>query len=251
MYSSSVAEQTTHGVALAERAPPGVLPGEPHRRALEHQRAEGERFGERPVDLALLERDRWAWRMRSSFGCTWNLGRPAGEALDDRPRTARSTPVATTGCSRRRDRGARLGRGRRRRSLVGVGRRAAVRLGERGVEVGLEVGGDRVDLLLAEVAPLDELLGVQRARRAVLADELVHARLSERGLVGLVVAVAAVAEQVDDDVLVEGLAERERESHDAHGRLGIVAVHVEDRRLHHLGDVGRVDGRAAGCRARS
>ena len=45
-----------------------------------------------------------------------------------------------------------------------------------------------------------------------LVDELVHLRLRERGLVALVVAVAAVADQVDDDVLVERLAELEREA---------------------------------------
>ena len=65
------------------------------------------------------------------------------------------------------------------------------------------------------------------------------------GLVGLVVAVAPVADEVDDDVLAERLAELERELHHAHARLGVVAVHVEDRRLHHLGDVGGVHARAA------
>jgi hypothetical protein len=79
----------------------------------------------------------------------------------------------------------------------------------------------------------------------VLVDELVHARLRERGLVGLVVPVPPVAEQVDDDVLVERLPELEGEPHHPHRRLGVVPVHVEDRRLHHLGHVGRVDGRPA------
>ena len=44
-----------HAVALAERAPARVLAGEPHRRALERQRAERERLGERPVDLVGVE----------------------------------------------------------------------------------------------------------------------------------------------------------------------------------------------------
>ena len=70
------------------------------------------------------------------------------------------------------------------------------------------------------------------------------ARLRERGLVGFVVAVAPVADEVDDDVLGERAPELERELHDAHRGLGIVAVHVEDRRLHHLGDVGGVHARA-------
>ena len=40
-------------VSLAEGAAHGVLPGEPDRAALEQQRAEGERFGLRPLDVRL------------------------------------------------------------------------------------------------------------------------------------------------------------------------------------------------------
>ena len=57
-------------------------------------------------------------------------------------------------------------------------------------------------------------------------------------------AAAAVADQVDDDVLVELLAEVEGELGDPHAGLGVVAVDVEDRRLDHPGDVGGVERRA-------
>ena len=76
-------------------------------------------------------------------------------------------------------------------------------------------------------------------------DLVVHERLGERRLVALVVAVAAVADHVDDDVLAEGLAEVERQLADVDDGLGILAVDVEDRHLDHLGDVGAVAGRAA------
>ena len=79
-------------------------------------------------------------------------------------------------------------------------------------------------------------------------DLLVHDRLGERRLVALVVAVAAVAEHVDDDVLAERLAEIERQLGDVDDCLGILAVDVEDRHLDHLGDVGAVAGRAAVAR---
>jgi hypothetical protein len=55
------------------------------------------------------------------------------------------------------------------------------------------------------------------------------------------VTAAAVAHQVDDDVLLERLAELEGEQRDAYARLGVVAVDVEDRRLDHPRDVGAVD----------
>ena len=59
----------------------------------------------------------------------------------------------------------------------------------------------------------------RRAARVVgwLRDLLVHQRLGERRLVALVVAVAAVAEHVDDHVLLELLAEVDRDAR-RHGR---------------------------------
>ena len=76
------------------------------------------------------------------------------------------------------------------------------------------------------------------------ADRLVHQRLGERRLVAFVVAVAAIAEHVDDDRLLEFLPEFGRDLGGVDHRFRIVAVHVEDRRLDHLGDVGRI-GRGA------
>jgi hypothetical protein len=64
-------------------------------------------------------------------------------------------------------------------------------------------------VLERQVAPVDQGLGVELAHRAAVLDPLVHQRLGERRLVGLVVAVAPVAPHVDDDVLLERLAELE------------------------------------------
>ncbi len=79
-------------------------------------------------------------------------------------------------------------------------------------------------------------------------DERVHVRLGERRLVQLVVPVAAVADQLDHDVFVERQTEREREAHDPHTGLRVVTVHVEDRGLDHLGDVGGVHPRPSRLR---
>ena len=75
-------------------------------------------------------------------------------------------------------------------------------------------------------------------------DLLVHHRLGERRLVALVVAVPAVAEHVDDDRLVEFLPELGRDLGGEHHGFGIVAVHMEDRRIDHLRHVRRI-GRGA------
>ena len=76
----------------------------------------------------------------------------------------------------------------------------------------------------------------------------VHRRLRRRRLVGLVVAEAAIADEIDDDVLVEHLPVAQREPHGRDGGFGIVAVHVEHGRLDHLRDVRAVGRRAAVAR---
>ena len=60
---------------------------------------------------------------------------------------------------------------------------------------------------------------------------------------------AAVAHHVDDDVLVEGVAVLESQVRAADDGLGVVRVHVQDRDLQALGQVGRVAGGAALRRA--
>ena len=77
----------------------------------------------------------------------------------------------------------------------------------------------------------------------MLADRLVHQRLGERGLVALVVPEATVAEHVDDDRALELLPKLGGDFGRVHHRLGIVAVDVENRRLDHLGDIGRIGRR--------
>ena len=201
-----------HAVALAERAAPRVLAREAHRRALEHERAERERLGERPVDLVARRTSvRRACSWRSSFGLTVKSSGHARERVDDLRRARRGC----TAGRRPRSRRARRGRTRGVDASARAARRLACVSSNACVEPGAEVGFERRFSSSGVMSPrLHELLGVERrAPTAVRVDELVHPRLRERGLVGLVVAVAAVADEVDDDVLVERLAELEREPH--------------------------------------
>ncbi len=116
-------------------------------------------------------------------------------------------------------------------------------LGECPFELGLVVPQDLLGLVDRDVAPPDQRLGVDLAGRALDVDQVVHERLGERRIVGLVVAATTVADHVDDDILGERLAVRERQLANPDHRLGIVAVHVEDRRLNRAGHVGAVDAR--------
>ena len=95
-----------------------------------------------------------------------------------------------------------------------------------------------------EHAALFEPPAVALGDRGMRADLLVHHRLGGGRLVGLVVAVAAIADEVDDDVLLEGHAVVDRQLGHVGDGFRIVAVDVEDGRLHDLADVGAVEGRA-------
>jgi hypothetical protein len=55
------------------------------------------------------------------------------------------------------------------------------------------------------------------------------------------VTTPAVADQVDHDIPIELLTVREGVLGHAHDSFGVVTVHVEDRRLDGLRDVGGVD----------
>ena len=99
----------------------------------------------------------------------------------------------------------------------------------------------RVGVLGGDHAFGDQPVGVELARARMLVDLLVHQRLRDHRLVGLVVAEPAEADEVDEHVLVEALPVVERELGGEQARLGIVAVDVEDRRLDHLRDVGAVE----------
>ena len=88
---------------------------------------------------------------------------------------------------------------------------------------------------------LGEQLGVvDFARIRMARNRLVQQRLGEAGLVALVVAVLAVAEQVNKYVASEVLAVFHREAHGVHHRFYVVAVHVQYRSQYHLGHVGRI-----------
>ena len=84
---------------------------------------------------------------------------------------------------------------------------------------------------------LDEAAAVERQRRRMCLDLSVHQRLGKCRLVSFVVAEAAIAKDVDDDVLVKALAEFGSHTCAIDDGLRVIAVHVEDRRLNHQGDV--------------
>ena len=91
-----------------------------------------------------------------------------------------------------------------------------------------------VDLLLGDDAVGHEPLGPQLRDAFLRLDRRVHLRLGVGGLVGLVVSEAPVADQVDQHVVAELLAEGEREPHGADAGGHVVGVDVDDRHVEAL-----------------
>ena len=98
-----------------------------------------------------------------------------------------------------------MGAGRRQAGQLGRGRRPG--LVEGGLQAAGKVSQGRFGLVQGDVAPADQRFGIELPDAAVVLYQLVEQRLGERRVVLLVVAVAPVADHVDDDVLVELLAE--------------------------------------------
>ena len=224
------------GVALAEGAPPAVLPGQADRVALHDQARERQQLGGGPLHLALL-----VVQLRTSLELAGQLrvGREAlrvvGEVLEDPVELGTRYAGVDVG---------QHAQGCRRPGRLHEGRRRRAGLVERLLEAVLEVVEGRFGLVEGDVAPLHQRLGEQLADAAMALDGLVHERLGVARVVALVVAVAPVADEVDHDVLVEPLAVVVGQPRDAHAGLRVVAVHVQDRRLDHLGHVGGVLRRA-------
>jgi hypothetical protein len=78
--------------------------------------------------------------------------------------------------------------------------------------------------------------------RVLGVDALVHERLSERRLVGLVVTVLSVTVEINDNIVLElGTPVGSKLADEVDG-LDIVGVNVEDRGVNGLGDIGTVGG---------
>ena len=112
----------------------------------------------------------------------------------------------------------------------------------------LQLDGERLvgrrHLVLGHDTFANQPRAEHRTRRGVLADHLVHQRLRERGLVRFVVTVSPIANEVDEEILVESLPVGDAEPHGVHARFGVVAVDVNDRHLESLRQIARVVRRA-------
>ena len=121
---------------------------------------------------------------------------------------------------------------------------------EDSLELLLEVIEGLLRLVDRDIPSANERFGVVLSHGPLGIDDRVHEWLGERGIIGLVVPALAEADEIDDDILGEGLTELEGEPGHPHNGLGILAIHVENRCLHRPGYIRRVHRGSAVLRAR-
>ena len=203
---------------------------------VDEQAPERERLGVAPVDAAL---GRAPTGRRSSWRCELRVDREAF-GHGDQLAVERAEPFGGHG-------GHDLGRPGGRASPRGAGGSASSCFSRScASRSSLERPVDhRLRLLGGDDALLDETRRVLLARGRLLGDHRGLQRLRVGRLVLLVVAEAAVADQIDDDVVAEPLPVRQSEPDGRDRRLGVVGVDVDDRRVEALGQVGRVARRPA------
>ncbi len=223
-----------HQVALAEGAALDILPGEADGGAVDQDGGEGEGFGVGPIDLAARGvRDRAAaLPLAGELGVRLEVGRQGVDRVVEGAQLVR------------RDGRLDLPARRPRRHLLV---RGGVALGDGAAHLGQAAHGrllHRRHLVGGDDPLVDEAVRPAGANRGVLGDHLVHLGLGEGGLVPLVVAPAAVTDQIDQEVFAELVAVGAGKPGRHQAGLGVVGVDVDDRDLETFGEVAGVEGGA-------
>src|SRR6185369_1882840 len=91
--------------------------------------------------------------------------------------------------------------------------------------------------LVGDVFDADALRVAFPERRMFL-DRLVHPRLSDRWIIDFAMSVAAIADEVDDDIGTESIAVIDGESRDANHCVDVFRVYVKDRNRLATGELG-------------
>jgi hypothetical protein len=241
-----------HGVSLRKGTSLDILSGNSNVSAFQQQGSESQRLGCGPVNvLSLLDRlatgvqdtSQVSVRGETFRGVRYDLADVLEDVLLDTSRVMRQDVL---------------------RQLLGswetVPRGREPLLGRRlvpltSIESLLQHTPDPVlvlgDLLLGKALLLDQLLAVDIERSRLFLDGLVHPGLGERRLVGLVVTVSSVTDDIDDNVLLELGPEIGSHGTDKVDGLDVVSVDVEDGRVDGLCDIRTVRRRSRESRVGS
>src|SRR5687768_15961745 len=111
--------------------------------------------------------------------------------------------------------------------------------------VGRDLVVERLHFIRGDQPLFDQALSPHLARRGMRLDLGVHRRLSESRLVGLVVPVTAIADEIHEKVLPELRAVLDPELHHAYAGVGVFRIDVHDRNLEPFRQIARVVRRAS------
>lgn len=232
------------GMTLGEGATLNILARNADVLALRDKSTESQSLSSRPVDVLTLD-DRLGAVGKDTLQVAVDV-EALRDSADDGTNVLQSLTVNTSGVVRKDLSGKLLGR------LEVVPGTGGPLLGGRLVVLGL---GEALlqhaphpllvllYILLGESTLFQELVNVDLDLGVLLLDTLVHQGLGEGRLVGLVVAVLAVADEIDNDVLLELSTPVGSELADEVDRLDVIGVDVEDRGVDSLGDISAVSGR--------
>ena len=81
---------------------------------------------------------------------------------------------------------------------------------------------------------------IKRARGAQFADAVIHKRLGEGWLIAFIMAVAAIADDIQHHIRAEHHAEFGYQARAEHHRFRIIAIHMQDWRLHGFRHIGAI-----------
>ena len=228
-------------MALAEGAARRILPRQADVIALVQQGAEGKRFRRGPVEpLAGLEHFRFGMKLAGNGAVQVEIGRHRGQRLADLlQKLVRHRGLAAAVAFRRHRKSGPA-------AIQPVGPVGAMGFGrlELLIQPLVERRDHRAHVIFGDSAFGHQLRGIKLQRGRMFLDRAVHQRLCEGRFVRFVMAEAAITEHVDHDILVKQLAEFGGDAGAMDHSLRIVAVHMENRRLHHQRHV-RTIGRGA------
>ena len=231
-------------MALAEGAPPRILPREPHRIAFGNQAAIGQGLPGRPVKPFAAGKHR-----------ALGLDHAGQSLVDFQVCGNRCQGAAKAGEQLRLDAGGHIApRGFRVSRLVKPAPSATKPVGligliafgrvkfpfEHGVEAQLIMGQP----ILIDHALRHQTFSVNRADRGMLTDARIHQGLGKSGFIALIMAKPAIAPHIDHHIAAKFHAVIHRQFAGKGHRLGVIAVDVDDRSHDALGHIRRI-GRAA------
>src|SRR5438874_11155453 len=102
--------------------------------------------------------------------------------------------------------------------------------------------GDRIRFRARQFTQFQQMLEVSLPNRLAFGNRAVKERLSERGLVALIMAQAAVTVHIYDDIPLELVAKVHSQAHNLSNRFRVFAVDVKNRDLQRASKIRRIGG---------